>query len=108
LTVLDVIEQEGLLENTRTQSGKLLLGLKTLQRTHPFIRDIRGQGLLIGAECSGDVAATIARCREAGLLLLPAGPRVLRFLPPLNVTSAEVDAALTILGDCLPTGEESS
>ncbi|MDQ6957553.1 MAG: acetylornithine transaminase [Mariprofundaceae bacterium] len=103
LTVIDVIEQEGLLENARTQGGHLLLGLKAIQRTHPVMQEIRGQGLLIGAELSCDVAETIARCRESGLLLLPAGPKVLRFLPPLNVTSAEIDEALTILGDCLGT-----
>jgi len=103
LTVLDVIEQEGLLENVRTQGGHLLLGLKAIQRTHPVIQEIRGQGLLIGAEFSCDVAETITRCRESGLLLLSAGPKVLRFLSPLNVTSAEIDEALGILGDCLPT-----
>jgi len=103
LTVLDVIEQEGLLENARTQGGHLLLGLKAIQRTHPVIQEIRGQGLLIGAEFSCDVAETIARCRESGLLLLSAGPKVLRFLPPLNVTSAEIDEALGILGDCIGT-----
>jgi len=106
LTVLDVIEKEGLLENTRTQGGRLLFGLKALQRTRPVMREIRGQGLLIGAELSCDVAEAIARCRKAGLLLLAAGPKVLRFLPPLNVTSAEIDEALTILGDCLSTDEE--
>ncbi|MDQ6959905.1 MAG: acetylornithine transaminase [Mariprofundaceae bacterium] len=103
LTVLDVIEQEGLLENVRTQGGRLLLGLKAIQRTHPVIQEIRGQGLLIGAEFSCDVAETITRCRESGLLLLSAGPKVLRFLPPLNVTSAEIDEALGILGDCIET-----
>ncbi len=107
LTVLDVIEQEGLLANACTQGTKLRLGLKALQRTRPVIRDIRGRGLLIGAELGCDVTETITRCRESGLLLLSAGPGVLRFLPPLNVTSAEIDEALAILGDCFTTGEES-
>jgi len=106
LTVLDVIEQEGLLENTRMQGNRLRTGLEALQRTHPVIREIRGRGLLIGAECSCDVVDAIICCRESGLLLLAAGPRVLRFLPPLNVASAEIDEALSILGDCLPTDEE--
>ncbi len=106
LTVLDVIERERLLENTRTQGGHLLLGLKTIKRTHPVMHEIRGQGLLVGVECSCNVADTITRCRESGLLLLPAGPKVLRFLPPLNVTSAEIDEALSILSNCLPTDEE--
>ncbi len=105
LTVLGVIEREGLLENVRVQGSRLLSGLRALQHVHPTIREVRGQGLLIGAELGCHVADTIACCREAGLLLLPAGARVLRFLPPLNVTSAEIDEALAILGDCLPMDE---
>jgi len=108
LTVLDVIEREALLENVRQQGARLMLGLRTLQRTHPMIREIRGRGLLLGMELDGETAGIIARCRESGLLLLPAGSRVLRFLPPLNVTAAEIDEALTILGDCLPVNKESS
>ncbi len=103
LTVLEVIEGEALLENVRTQGNRLLSGLKALQRIHPAIREVRGQGLLIGAELRCNVVDTIACCREAGLLLLSAGSRVLRFLPPLNVMPVEIDKALTILGDCLLT-----
>ena len=70
LAVLDVIVEEGLLENVRTQGSRLLSGLKALQQIHPIILEIRGQGLLIGAEFKCNVADTIACCREAGLLLL--------------------------------------
>jgi len=102
-TVLDIIEQEELLENARKQGEKLYLGLQAMQRTHTVIRDVRGRGLLIGAELDCHVADIITCCREAGLLILPAGPRVLRFLPPLNVTSEEINEALSILGHCLHT-----
>ena len=101
-----MIVEEGLLENVRTQGSRLLSGLKALQQIHPIILEIRGQGLLIGAEFKCNVADTIACCREAGLLLLSAGPKVLRFLPPLNVVPVEIDEALTVLGDCLLTDEE--
>ncbi len=107
LTVLDVLEREGLLENVRVQGGRLQSGLKELQRVYPIMREIRGRGLLIGAELGCCVDKIIACCREAGLLLLPAGPKVLRFLPPLNVTSAEIDEALAVLGDCLPADQAS-
>jgi len=101
LTVLEVIEREGLLENVRTQGEHLLSGLGTLQQKHAGIRDIRGQGLLIGVEFDCNVAEIIVHCREAGLLLLPAGLKVLRFLPPLNVTTVDIDAALGTLDTCL-------
>ncbi len=102
LAVLDVIEEEGLVANAREQGARLMLGLKALARTRPVIVDVRGAGLLVGAELAVDAAEIITRCREAGLLLLSAGPKVLRFLPPLNVTAAEIDRALTVLGECLP------
>ena len=102
LAVLDVIEEEGLVANAREQGARLMLGLKALARTRPVIVDVRGAGLLVGAELAVDAAEVITRCREAGLLLLSAGPKVLRFLPPLNVTAAEIDRALTVLAECLP------
>jgi len=104
LTVLDVIERESMLANTRRQGNRLSEGLRSLQQDHSSIRQIRGKGLLIGVEMSTDVAPMIARCRHAGLLLLPAGPKVLRFLPPLNVKTAEIEEALDILEVIL--GEE--
>lgn len=106
LTVLDVIERDGLLENARQQGARLMLGLKAMRSSHPVLRHVRGQGLLIGAELDIEAASVITACRERGLLILPAGTKVLRFLPPLNVSTAEIDEALEILADCLPTYEE--
>ena len=101
LAVLDVIEAEGLLENVRAQGRRLLAGLQALRPRHAGIVDVRGCGLLIGMEMAEDVAPLVAACRERGLLLLSAGPRVLRFLPPLNVTAGEIDEALAIVSECL-------
>jgi len=101
LTVLDLIELESLLENTRRQGSRLFEGLLALQQRHSTIRQVRGKGLLIGVEMARELAPIIQKCRHAGLLLLPAGPSVLRFLPPLNVKSAAIDEALLILGKVL-------
>jgi len=105
LTVLAVIDEEQLLDNCVNRSAQLIAGLETLRETYPMIREVRGAGLLIGAEldeASGITAADIiAACRQAGLLILPAGPQVLRFLPPLNVTTAEVDEALARLATAM-------
>ena len=101
LAVLDVIEKEDLLENVHNQSKRLLSGLRALKSNYAGIKHVRGSGLLLGMEFDSDVASLIAACRERGLLLLPAGPRVLRFMPPLNVSVAEVDEALAIVSACL-------
>jgi len=97
LTVLDVIEQEQLLANVREQGARLKQGLRSLKDRHQQIHDVRGRGLLLGMAFDTEVAPVIERCRENGLLLLSAGPKVLRLLPPLNVTVQEIDEALTIL-----------
>jgi acetylornithine aminotransferase len=60
-------------------------------------------GLLLGIELDREVAPIIARCHEKGLLLSSAGPQVLRLLPPLNVTGAEIDQAMNLLTDALHT-----
>ena len=101
LTVLEVIAEESLLANTVAQGERLMEGLKGLQSRFPAIREVRGQGLLIGAELDGEAAPVIAAARDRGLLILSAGPKVLRFLPPLNVTVAEVDEALDKLAAAL-------
>jgi len=105
LTVLAVIEEEQLLANCLSRSAQLIAGLETLRESYPMIREVRGAGLLIGAELDEESGITagdiIAACRQIGLLILPAGPQVLRFLPPLNVTAAEVDEALEKLASAI-------
>ncbi len=101
LAVLDVIGKEGLLENAQAQGMRLQAGLEALWERHDGIVDVRGCGLLVGMEMAEDVAPLVTACRERGLLLLSAGPHVLRFLPPLNVTDAEINEALAIVSECL-------
>ncbi|MDX8395513.1 MAG: acetylornithine transaminase [Mariprofundaceae bacterium] len=101
LTVLDVVQSENLLDNVQTQSARLKAGLEALCSQHENLESVRGEGLLLGVLCSAEVAPIISQCRDHGLLVLPAGPNVLRMLPPLNVTSEEVDEALSILGQVL-------
>ncbi len=97
LTVLDVIESEQLLENVRERGEQLRSGLQALADDHPEISAVRGAGLLCGMALTCEAAPYVAAAREQGLLILLAGSHVLRFLPPLNVSAAAVDEALTIL-----------
>jgi predicted acetylornithine/succinylornithine family transaminase len=106
LTVLDVIESDNLLANVQQRGEQLQQGLRDLALRFPIIRQVRGQGLLIGADLSVAAAPLISAARDLGLLILMAGPNVLRFLPPLNVTAAEVDEALTIVATVLTSTPE--
>lgn len=63
----------------------------------PFVKNIRGKGLLIGIECAGPVSGIIGDLQERGLLVLPAGPNVIRLLPPLTVSEEEILSAVSML-----------
>ncbi len=102
LAVLDVIESEGLLAHVRAMGEHLGRGLERLCAEHPGkAKEARGKGLLRGLALAGDAVPTVTACREQGLLLSVAGGTVVRFAPALNVTAAELDEALALLGKVL-------
>jgi len=101
ISILDVIEQEHILENVKARSAQFSTGLQKLVNKYDLLLDVRGHGLLLGMLCDGEVAPLIQACRENGLLVLGAGPHVLRLLPPLNVTAEEIDEALALLKQSL-------
>jgi len=69
----------------------------------PSSYTIRGQGLLLGIDCGAtEVASYITAAEDKGLLLVGAGPNVIRLLPPLTVTKKEIDEAIAILKTILP------
>jgi len=97
LTVLETIEKEALLAHVQEMHAKLTGGLQSIAEQFSVADTLRGVGLLLGLACSAPVAPIIERCKLKGLLVLPAGPNVIRFLPALNIESHDVDRALAIL-----------
>lgn len=94
-TVLEVIARDNLLENARARGERLQGGLRRLAERFDVITEVRGLGLMVGAECKGDAASAIATAaRDEGLLINTAGGNTLRFVPPLIITDADVDEAL--------------
>jgi acetylornithine/N-succinyldiaminopimelate aminotransferase len=97
LTVLDVIEREKLMENIRARGEQLTEGLRKLIGTRG-IKAVRGYGGLIGLVMeTEEPGPVVARLTEAGLILIPAANKTVRFLPPLNVTAEEIAEALRIV-----------
>jgi 4-aminobutyrate aminotransferase len=106
LAVLDTIADEHLVENARARGVELSGGLRELMAEFPAIGDVRGPGLMIGVEFVRDrstrepdgaaAEAVAARAAENGLLLLTCGihHQVIRWIPPIDVTVAEVEEAL--------------
>ncbi len=83
---------------TVTANGLLLAdGLAAL----PGVREVRGAGLMLGAELDRPAADVVAACAERGLLVGTAGANVLRLTPPLIVTTAEIEHALGVLEEVL-------
>lgn len=112
LATLDVIESEGLVENAAERGRELIDGLYELQRRYPGrISDVRGLGLMVASELTDgpeQVKVLLRACEEHGLLLLPCGPygNVVRWIPPLIVTSEQVADALDAFEKALAaTGE---
>ncbi|MCS6915753.1 MAG: aspartate aminotransferase family protein [Myxococcales bacterium] len=102
LTVLDTLEDEGLLENTRQRGEELTAGLRQLcQRHAPLAIEPRGRGLLQGLLLAGDAMPAVHACRERGVLLSVAGGTVVRFAPPLVVSAAQIAEGLQVLDEVL-------
>ncbi len=113
LAVLETIHDEGLLANAVARGAELVAGLGRIAAEDDRIGDIRGLGLMIGVEFTRDAAtgepdgtlpdALIAACADAGLLVLTCGRKheVVRWIPPLDVSAAEISEAVEIFGETL-------
>ncbi|MTH53265.1 acetylornithine transaminase [Bacillus mangrovi] len=99
--VLETVLAPGFLENVKLAGSHFIQQLKAELGHLPIVKDIRGKGMMIGIECTGPVAELITELREKGLLVLPAGEKVIRLLPPINCTEEERGTALTIMKEVL-------
>ncbi|RDI75641.1 argD: transaminase, acetylornithine/succinylornithine family [Gaiella occulta] len=94
--VVEAID-ETLLGHVRARGTQLAAGLEAL----PGVLEVRGRGLLLGARLDRPVGPVVDACRDAGLLVLSAGPDVLRLTPPLVVSEDQVVEALATIGSVL-------
>ena len=101
VATIDVMTGEGFLDNARELSGRLFSRLETLKQKHAFIKEVRGLGMLIGIEFDSAVKKVVADCAERGLIVGTAGEKILRLLPPLTTTRAEIDEALDTIESVL-------
>jgi acetylornithine aminotransferase len=106
LCVCQTIERENLLANVQQRGEQLRSQLQLIAAQYPdLIVDVRGWGLINGLELNAEAELTSIEVVKAamaeGLLLVPAGPKVLRFVPPLIVTEAEINQAVEMLKTAL-------
>ncbi|MDM9383717.1 aspartate aminotransferase family protein [Chlorogloeopsis sp. ULAP01] len=106
--VCQTLEKENILENVQQRGEQLRAGLGAIAAKYPHhLNEVRGWGLINGLELNADVDLTAAEvvkvAIDEGLLLVPAGPKVVRFVPPLIVTDKEVDTALQLVDKAMAT-----
>ncbi|MBZ5751946.1 acetylornithine transaminase [Metabacillus rhizolycopersici] len=102
------ILNDDFLKEVEEKSSYLVDKLVQKIGNHPLVNGIRGKGLLIGIECKEQVGMLIDQLREQQLLVLSAGPNVIRLLPPLNVSYEEIDIAVGIIDKLFSTAKETA
>lgn len=102
--VLDVVLEDGFLENVQDVALLLRQGLAELTDTYPdTIEEIRGQGLMIGIKCKTPNVELLGAMRDEKFLAVPAGDNVIRLLPPLTLTKDEARDGLSRIKNALKT-----
>jgi acetylornithine aminotransferase/acetylornithine/N-succinyldiaminopimelate aminotransferase len=101
LEFLQIVEDAKLLENVRARGAELRQGLTALAAKFDFIREIRGEGLMIGVELSVEGAPFVAEALNRGLLINCTHDFTLRLLPPFIVTRAQVREFLQLFATVL-------
>ena len=108
---IDILQAEGLIENSATRGKQLMEGLRKLQERFPIIGDVRGHGLMVATEFSNSdgspneehASKVLKSCIEKKLLLLNCGSykNVIRWIPPLIVTERQIEDSLSIFESAL-------
>ncbi|MFC4768300.1 aspartate aminotransferase family protein [Effusibacillus consociatus] len=101
LATVNLLLQEGIMDNVREMGGYLVGKLQQLVDKHPVAQEVRGMGLLVGLSLDRPAGDVIKACMEKKLLLTVAGGNAVRFTPPLIVTKEQIDQAVSILDETL-------
>ncbi len=96
LATLQTMVADRLPERAATLGERLLDGFRSIDA--PVIREVRGKGLMVGIELRERSGGYLAALAEQGVLALPAGSTVMRFLPPLVITEADIDTVIAKVG----------
>ena len=97
LAVLDIIGQDDFLQKVRETGEYLVQSLETLKQKHSRIREVRGQGLLVGLELDKEASFFVEKLMEKGFIINAIQDKVLRFAPPLIVEKEDIDRLVSAL-----------
>jgi len=105
LAFLEVVERKHLLANVRARGAELKAGLKKMAAKFDFIREIRGEGLMLGVDLDVEGAPYVAEALKQGLLINCTHDHILRFLPPFILTAQQVKEGLSKIESVLAKTE---
>jgi acetylornithine/succinyldiaminopimelate/putrescine aminotransferase len=97
VAVIETILRENILENCRKVGEYFLSQLKKLQQKYGIITEVRGRGLMLALKLDIEAADIVNECLQQGLLINSTGGKTLRFVPPLIITTHDVDRATEVL-----------
>ena len=92
-----IMEEDGLLANAATVGAHLKAALQSALGSLPGVKEVRGQGLMIGVELTKPCGVLVGRAAEAGLLISVTADSVIRMVPPLILTTDEADEIVALL-----------
>jgi acetylornithine/N-succinyldiaminopimelate aminotransferase len=95
LQVLTVIEKKNLLKNVRERGAQLRAGLEKLASRFDFIREVRGEGLIVGVDLSIDGTAVVTEALRQGLIINCTHEHIIRLLPAFIINRADVTEFLS-------------
>mgnify|MGYP001149285694 CR=1 FL=1 len=104
LATLETLADDQLIAHSAEVGAHFLRRLREL--THPAVREVRGRGLMIGIELRSRATPVLRSMQQRGLLALPAGTVVVRLLPPLIITTEQVDEAVASIASALEATRE--
>jgi acetylornithine aminotransferase len=106
--VMDRLEGAGFLESVNERGAQLMDGLRAGLKDCAIVSEVRGLGLIVGVQMTKPAGPAVGACRDKGLLVLTAGAGdVMRILPPLVVTEAEIAQAVDIIVECIKADAET-
>jgi len=105
LAFLEVVEKKKLLANVRARGAELKAGLEKLAKKFDFVREVRGEGLILGLDLDVDGAPYVAEALKQGLLINCTHEHILRFLPPFILSAQQVKEGLSKIESVLARTE---
>ena len=97
LAVIETLLDQGFLEKVEELSSYFREKLEELKEKHSIVKEVRGKGFMLAMEVEGDGKEILKYCYGEGLVINCIGGKILRFLPPLNISREELDCSLEIL-----------